>query len=215
MPRRAFNLIELLIVVAIIAILAAIAVPNFLEAQVRAKVTRVRNDLRTQATGLEAYKVDNNTYPLDINRRDGNHYVWYIWDSLTSPVAYLTGNDLHDPFREGKVPNPANRAMRYERFRYVSYEAADYNYLNNLLGSSRDLVEYRRGQQNYGAYRLSSAGPDGVAGPYAGGDIRYVRATLLYDATNGTISHGDIVRSQKSPEGPYVHEPIWVNFADF
>src|SRR6186713_1738012 len=59
----AFTLIELLIVVAIIAILAAIAVPNFLEAQTRAKVSRVRNDLRALATGIESYRVDNNSYP--------------------------------------------------------------------------------------------------------------------------------------------------------
>ena len=60
---RAFTLIELLIVVAIIAILAAIAVPNFLEAQVRSKVSRVRSDMRSLATGLESYYIDTNTYP--------------------------------------------------------------------------------------------------------------------------------------------------------
>ena len=55
---RAFTLIELLIVVAIIAILAAIAVPNFLEAQVRAKVSRVKSDMRSLATAIETYRID-------------------------------------------------------------------------------------------------------------------------------------------------------------
>ncbi len=59
-PVRAFTLIELLIVVAIIAILAAIAVPNFLEAQTRAKVARVMADMRTMQTAVELYRVDNN-----------------------------------------------------------------------------------------------------------------------------------------------------------
>ena len=61
---RGFTLIELLIVVAIIAILALIAVPNFLEAQTRAKVSRVRADMRSLATGQEAYMVDWNSYTL-------------------------------------------------------------------------------------------------------------------------------------------------------
>jgi type II secretion system protein G len=62
---RAFTLIELLIVVAIIAILAAIAVPNFLEAQVRSKVSREKANMRTIATALEAYRTDFSRYPLE------------------------------------------------------------------------------------------------------------------------------------------------------
>ena len=63
MKTKGFTLIELLIVVAIIAILAAIAVPNFLEAQVRSKISRAKADMRTLATAVESYVVDNNQPP--------------------------------------------------------------------------------------------------------------------------------------------------------
>ena len=59
-----FTLIELLIVVAIIGILAAIAVPNFMNAQIRAKVARTKGDLKAVATALETYRVDKNAYLL-------------------------------------------------------------------------------------------------------------------------------------------------------
>lgn len=65
-----FTLIELLIVVAIIAILAAIAVPNFLEAQTRARVSRATADMRTLATAIESYRIDNGDYPEGTDNKD-------------------------------------------------------------------------------------------------------------------------------------------------
>src|SRR5688500_16216436 len=90
----AFTLIELIIVVAIIAVLAAIAVPNFLEAQVRAKVSREKADLYVIGTALEAYSADYNGYPPN----DGFYNVIPI--ELTTPVAFLGSNRLVDPFND-------------------------------------------------------------------------------------------------------------------
>ena len=59
-----FTLIELLIVIAIIGILAAIAIPNLLSAVQRGKQKRTMADMRTLATAIEAYAVDNNNYVI-------------------------------------------------------------------------------------------------------------------------------------------------------
>lgn len=62
--RRAFSLIELVIVVVIIGIIAAIAVPNLLSAVDRGKQKRTMADLRTLGTACEQYAIDNNVYPM-------------------------------------------------------------------------------------------------------------------------------------------------------
>jgi len=58
--RGGFTLVEIMIVVAIIALLAAIAVPNFLRARKRSQATRVLEDLRIISQALDQYAIDNN-----------------------------------------------------------------------------------------------------------------------------------------------------------
>ncbi|HKF44065.1 MAG TPA: type II secretion system protein GspG [Thermoanaerobaculia bacterium] len=58
-----FTLIELLIVIAIIGILASISIPNLLNAVSRGRQKKTMADMRTLATALEAYAVDDNHYP--------------------------------------------------------------------------------------------------------------------------------------------------------
>jgi len=102
MNRKGFTLIELLIVVAIIGILAAIAVPNFLNAQVRAKVSRVYSDIRALGEAIEMYKIDHNTYPGGEKFWESSSKWWvhhtYRYHVLTTPIAYMTSIPI-DPFQ--------------------------------------------------------------------------------------------------------------------
>ena len=63
--QAGFTLIELLIVVAIIGIIAAIAIPNLLNAIDRGKQKRTMADMRSIGTACEEYSIDsNNFYPV-------------------------------------------------------------------------------------------------------------------------------------------------------
>lgn len=213
--KKGFTLIELLIVVAIIAILAAIAVPNFLEAQTRAKVSRQVSNMRTVATALEAYTVDNNIIPLTtynsnpVTRPGGgnwaNEELWKMWPGgtgvaagLTTPIAYISSVDaLEDIFR---LPHGFNRPLANQIMYLPSNFYQPGRYQHGLAIQSTFAAQTRR----YGAWVIRSAGPDLYyqnvypdRADYGKGPGGWNRAS--YDPTNGTISGGDIMRSQMRP----------------
>ena len=65
--KEGFTLIELMIVVAIIGIMAAIAIPNFLNYMCKSKQTEARSTLANIATAQETYFAENNAYKVAAN----------------------------------------------------------------------------------------------------------------------------------------------------
>ncbi len=66
--RDAFTLVELMIVVGIIALVAAIALPSFLRARQRAQNTKFINALRVASSAFDTYAIEHGSYPPDANR---------------------------------------------------------------------------------------------------------------------------------------------------
>lgn len=198
--RGGFTLIELLIVVAIIAILAGIAVVNFLEAQTRAKVSRVKSDLRTMATGLELYRTDYSGYPTyhyAQNSLAQGGFSFHVGGTmtgvfasppfdgknpLTTPVAYLS-QVPKDVF--GRVPD-ASISPETSQFWYCNWDYA----VQHVAGGYKSVFQDMQVRQ--GAWRLHSSGPD-----QHGPDTDVGEGQAPYDATNGTQSRGDVLWTQR------------------
>ncbi len=207
--RRGFTLIELLIVVAIIAILAAIAVPNFLEAQTRAKVSRVKADFRSVSTAIESYLIDYNQYPVNLNIPSEPGAFFLAWlsipgASITSPIAYMTSIPEEDIFKPQK-PGAFNPNGYYQYFYYGQGQEKPYPnivaWMNGTGYAARD--GFRE------AYSLVSWGPDREQSN--GEHIEFPEPWLftgpqpptVYDPTNGTVSNGDIVRLGGGTQSPF------------
>src|SRR5215216_391686 len=74
--RGGFTLVEIMIVVAIIALLAAIAVPNFLRARKRSQATRIIEDLRIIDSAIDQYAIENNkSGGANVNWGDIQNYL--------------------------------------------------------------------------------------------------------------------------------------------
>lgn len=199
--RVGFTLIELLIVVAIIGILAAIAIPNFLEAQTRAKVSRCVSDMRSCGLAIEMYALDNNELPLPPGWQDYENYKWFCGfldvtnnttynfagRMLTSPVAYMSSVPM-DFF------NSAFFIVQDNSYWAQIADGEKCSFVMSGLPMKADrsstMVPWvnQMGPHMPKTFRfvLESAGPD----------LKWWGPTwesFFYDPTNGTISDGQIL----------------------
>lgn len=188
MRTAGFTLIELLIAIAIILILVAIALPSFLESQIRAKVVRGIADLRTFSLAVESYQLDWKEYPpygrvssadqveYPATVNDFSDRACFVGTVITTPVAYLLAipDDLFAGQFEGPPP-----------IRQVEYLNLDQHVANFPVPGPAFVPTLIPA---WGHWRMVTAGPDGDRG-------QDIKNNKVYAPTNGTKSDGDIVRS--------------------
>jgi len=193
--RKSFTLIELLIVVAIIGILAAIAVPNFMNARLRAVIARVQGDIKALSSAVEMYAVDHGAYPDD-GQVTGIPWWANNWH-LTSPVAYISRIPT-DPFLENTVAG--GTTMGLKNYWYTSYDG--YGLMrspgrNPAVGNRKNVRLYDPPRQNF-RFAFISPGPDGCwewdrgNGVQGSPNYPYLGDVYYYDMSNGLISQGDL-----------------------
>lgn len=189
--KKGFTLIEILVVVAILAMLSAIATNNFLEAQVRSKISKTKVDMRSLSLAIEAHAVDNNHYPIGYPGPSLEMLIKWGTQSLSTPIAYVQDSYPLDPFmisKDDRIWTGSGGSYYIMSRRDTSYQyfnLGDKGWLLSSLGPDKDSdipPIFVHDNQNDYLHSINNIN------------------SQFYDPTNGTTSSGDIFKGRMLSE---------------
>ena len=200
-----FTLIELLIVIAIILILIAIALPNFLEAQERARVVRANGHLRTMETAIMAhitqygflYSDYNDPAGLKSEKRNKQPFanspcpVFSPGGGGSGGLTFGSNPNGNDPGFQANFYAPSVHCPLTTPIRFIDAKGTVDPWSDGTIPVGMDSRE-EDNKIMYSAYFVS--GPDRHSGEWLRGCETYLGRGVgcAYNPTNGTKSRGDL-----------------------
>ena len=189
-------MIELLIVIAIIAVITAIAVPNLISANVKAKVKGIKAEMGSIAIALEDYRMDEGDYPVEPGS------LGYGPDVIAKPN--IDFDDPTDAIGLGQLvfPDGASDPVYLYRIPGDPFNDSGEEEWNGTSGAHNNHYSYFTADASGAAssteakyWALVSYGPDKDLDITSYSDARdaYDNGTDLYDPDSGITSNGDIV----------------------
>lgn len=122
---RGFTIVELLIVIVVIGILAAISMVSYTGVQNRARDAQRLSDMRTITTALERYKIDHGEYPIAVGQT--GYYGWEVSHEPKADGKKFLDELIVKGYLDKEIVDPINKSGNYYRYyRYDLYHAGLY-----------------------------------------------------------------------------------------